>query len=108
MWVFTDSGFISAVRPRGDHDNVMVRARDAESLDAIADLAQERGTGARGLRAIMESVLLIVMYDVPSRTDVEKVIINKECITSGGAPTLINHTGPKRSRGQKGQEEKSA
>jgi ATP-dependent Clp protease ATP-binding subunit ClpX len=56
----------------------------------------------------MESVLLTVMYDVPSRTDVEKVIINKECITSGGAPTLINHTGPKRSRGQKGQEEKSA
>jgi ATP-dependent Clp protease ATP-binding subunit ClpX len=81
---------------------------DAEALDAIADLAQERGTGARGLRAIMESVLLTVMYDVPSRTDVEKVIITKECIISGGAPTLINHTGPKRSRGQKGQEEKSA
>ena len=81
---------------------------DAEALDAIADLAQERGTGARGLRAIMESVLLSVMYDIPSRTDVEKVIITKECIISGGAPTLINHTGPKRSRGQKGQEEKSA
>jgi ATP-dependent Clp protease ATP-binding subunit ClpX len=81
---------------------------DAEALDAIADLAQERGTGARGLRAIMESVLLTVMYDIPSRTDVEKVIITKECIASGGAPTLINHTGPKRSRGQKGQEEKSA
>jgi ATP-dependent Clp protease ATP-binding subunit ClpX len=81
---------------------------DAEALDAIADLAQERGTGARGLRAIMESVLLSVMYDIPSRTDVEKVIITKECITSAGAPTLINHTGPKRSRVQKGQEEKSA
>jgi ATP-dependent Clp protease ATP-binding subunit ClpX len=81
---------------------------DAEALDAIADLAQERGTGARGLRAIMESVLLTVMYDIPSRTDVEKVIITKECIKSGGAPTLINHTGPKRSRVQKGQEEKSA
>ena len=81
---------------------------DAEALDAIADLAQERGTGARGLRAIMESVLLTVMYDIPSRTDVEKVIITKECITSKGTPTLINHTGPKRSRGAKGQEEKSA
>jgi ATP-dependent Clp protease ATP-binding subunit ClpX len=56
----------------------------------------------------MESVLLSVMYDVPSRTDVEKVIITKECITSNGTPTLINHTGPKRSRGAKGQEEKSA
>ena len=81
---------------------------DAEALDAIADLAQERGTGARGLRAIMESVLLSVMYDVPSRTDVEKVIITKECITSNGTPTLINHTGPKRSRAPKGSEEKSA
>ncbi len=90
-----------------DLDHVEL-AFDAEALDAIADLAQERGTGARGLRAIMESVLLTVMYDVPSRTDVEKVIITKECIISGGAPTLINHTGPKRSRGQKGQEEKSA
>jgi ATP-dependent Clp protease ATP-binding subunit ClpX len=81
---------------------------DAEALDAIADLAQERGTGARGLRAIMESVLLSVMYDVPSRTDVEKVIITKQCITSNGTPTLINHTGPKRSRAPKGSEEKSA
>jgi len=90
-----------------DLDHVQLEF-DAEALDAIADLAQERGTGARGLRAIMESVLLSVMYDVPSRTDVEKVIITKECIISGGAPTLINHTGPKRSRGQKGQEEKSA
>ena len=90
-----------------DLDHVQLEF-DAEALDAIADLAQERGTGARGLRAIMESVLLAVMYDVPSRTDVEKVIITKGCITSGGAPTLINHTGPKRSRGQKGQEEKSA
>jgi ATP-dependent Clp protease ATP-binding subunit ClpX len=81
---------------------------DEEALLAIADLAQERGTGARGLRAIMESVLLSVMYDVPSRTDVEKVIITKECIISGGTPTLINHTGPKRSRAPKGAEEKSA
>jgi len=39
VWVFTDSGFISAVRPSGDHDNVLVRARDAESLDALAKMA---------------------------------------------------------------------
>ena len=81
---------------------------DPGALDSIADLAQERGTGARGLRAIMESVLLTVMYDVPSRTDIEKVIITKECITSGGLPTFIHHTGPKRSRAPKGAEEKSA
>ena len=83
---------------------------EADALDAIADLALDRGTGARGLRAIMESVLLTVMYEVPSRTDVEKVIISKACIETGAVPTLVIRTGdiPKRSRGQKGQEEKSA
>ena len=82
-----------------------------ESLDAIAELALHRGTGARGLRAIMESVLLAVMYDVPSRTDVAKVIVTKECIVDGSAPTFVTRTGdiPKRIvRGQKGPEEKSA
>lgn len=82
-----------------------------ESLDAIAELALHRGTGARGLRAIMESVLLSVMYDVPSRTDVAKVIVTKECIADGSAPTFVARTGdiPKRIvRGQKGPEEKSA
>lgn len=82
-----------------------------ESLDAIAELALLRGTGARGLRAIMESVLLSVMYDVPSRTDVAKVIVTRECIADGAPPTFIARSGdiPKRIvRGQKGPEEKSA
>lgn len=39
MWVFTDSGFISAVRPSGDHNNVVVRARDSESLYVLAEMA---------------------------------------------------------------------
>jgi len=83
----------------------------AESLDAISELALKRGTGARGLRAIMESVLLSVMYDVPSRNDVSKVIVTPECINDGVPPTFVKHTGdiPKRGlRQQKGQEEKSA
>ena len=82
-----------------------------EALDAIAELALKRGTGARGLRAILESVLLGVMYDVPSRADIAKVILTHECISDGGAPTLIPRTGdiPKRgARRDKGQEEKSA
>ena len=82
-----------------------------ESLEAIAELALVRGTGARGLRAIMESVLLTVMYDVPSRTDIAKVIITKECISDSAAPTMVERTGdiPKRaSRREKGAEEKSA
>jgi ATP-dependent Clp protease ATP-binding subunit ClpX len=84
---------------------------NTDSLEAIAELALKRGTGARGLRAIMESVLLSVMYDVPSRPDIGKVIVTKECIQEGTSPTFIKRTGdiPKRViRGQKGPEEKSA
>jgi ATP-dependent Clp protease ATP-binding subunit ClpX len=82
-----------------------------ESLDAIADLALLRGTGARGLRAIMESVLLSVMYEVPSRSDIAKVIVTPESITDGATPTFVQRTGdiPKRAaRGEKRSEEKSA
>jgi len=82
-----------------------------ESLDAIADLALLRGTGARGLRAIMESVLLAVMYEVPSRSDIAKVVVTAESITDGATPTFVQRTGdiPKRAaRGEKRAEEKSA
>jgi len=82
-----------------------------EALDAIADLALLRGTGARGLRAIMESVLLGVMYEVPSRSDIAKVIVTAESITDGVTPTFVQRTGdiPKRAvRGEKRSEEKSA
>ena len=82
-----------------------------ESLDAIADLALLRGTGARGLRAIMESVLLAVMYEVPSRSDIAKVIVTPESITDGATPTFVQRTGdiPKRAaRGEKRAEENSA
>ena len=93
-----------------DLDDVQLEF-SADALDAIADQALNRGTGARGLRAIMEAALLGVMYDVPSRTDIAKVIIEKECIESNAAPTLVPRTGdiPKRaSRREKPNEEKSA
>ena len=83
----------------------------SDALDAVAELALSRGTGARGLRAIMESVLLGVMYEVPSRTDIAKVVIEKECIDSNAPATLVERTGdlPKRaSRREKSSEEKSA
>lgn len=82
-----------------------------DALDAVAELALARGTGARGLRAIMESILLGVMYEVPSRTDIAKVIIEKECIESNAPATLVERVGdaPKRaSRREKASEEKSA
>ena len=82
----------------------------ADALDSIAELALARGTGARGLRAIMESVLLGVMYEVPSRSDIGKVIIEKDCITSAAPATLVERVGetPKRARREKPSEEKSA
>jgi ATP-dependent Clp protease ATP-binding subunit ClpX len=60
-----------------------------DAIKAIADNAMERGTGARGLRAIIEEVLLHVMYDVPSRGDVAKVIVTREVVMDDVAPTLV-------------------
>jgi ATP-dependent Clp protease ATP-binding subunit ClpX len=60
-----------------------------ESLDAVADLALVRGTGARGLRAILEEVLNGVMYELPSRDDVEKVIIDADVVLEKVDPTLV-------------------
>src|ERR1700759_5421905 len=61
----------------------------AEAIRAVATRALERGTGARGARAILEEVLLHVMYDVPSRGDVGKVIVTAEVVTDDVAPTLV-------------------
>ncbi|MFN8033674.1 MAG: ATP-dependent Clp protease ATP-binding subunit ClpX [Mycobacterium sp.] len=60
-----------------------------EALEAIADQAIHRGTGARGLRAIMEEVLLPVMYDIPSRDDVAKVVVTKETVQDNVLPTIV-------------------
>ena len=60
-----------------------------EALVAIASKAQARGTGARGLRSIIEESLLGVMFDLPSRTDVRKCVITKETIEKGIDPTLL-------------------
>ncbi|MCB0953183.1 MAG: ATP-dependent Clp protease ATP-binding subunit ClpX [Microthrixaceae bacterium] len=60
-----------------------------EALEAVADLALTRGTGARGLRAILEEVLLGVMYELPSRDDVEKVVIDADVVLDNVNPTLV-------------------
>ena len=60
-----------------------------EALTAVAEQAIKRGTGARGLRAIMEEVLLTVMFDTPSRKDIARVIITPESVTDQAPPTLI-------------------
>jgi ATP-dependent Clp protease ATP-binding subunit ClpX len=60
-----------------------------DALEAIADQAIMRGTGARGLRAILEEVLMSVMYEVPSRKDVERVVITAESVLEHVNPTLV-------------------
>ncbi len=62
---------------------------EGEALQSISDQAMLRGTGARGLRAIMEEVLLGVMYDLPSRQDVRKCVIDSEVVLDGVNPTLV-------------------
>ncbi|TCP54756.1 ATP-dependent Clp protease ATP-binding subunit ClpX [Tumebacillus sp. BK434] len=73
-------------------DNVELEFTD-EALEEIAKEAIKRKTGARGLRAIIESTMLDVMFDLPSRDDVVKCVITKESITDGIAPSLITQDG---------------
>jgi ATP-dependent Clp protease ATP-binding subunit ClpX len=63
-----------------------------DALDAVADQALLRGTGARGLRAILEEVLLNIMYDLPSLTDIGKCVINAEAVLEKVNPTLVPRT----------------
>ncbi len=60
-----------------------------DALEAVAEQALLRGTGARGLRAILEEVLLDVMYDLPSRTDVGKCVIDRAVVLDRVNPTLV-------------------
>ena len=60
-----------------------------EALEAVAEQALLRGTGARGLRAILEEVLLNVMYDLPSRTDVGRCVIDRQVVEDKVNPTLV-------------------
>ncbi len=73
---------------------------EADALDAIADEAILRGTGARGLRAIMEEVLLPAMYEVPGRDDVERVVVSAETVRSNVYPTIVPRP-PKRTPREK-------
>lgn len=69
-------------------DDVILEIQQ-DALDIIAEKAIARNTGARGLRAILEEMMLGVMYDIPSMTNVEKCIISKDMIESGSNPELI-------------------
>ena len=69
-------------------DGVQLEFKE-EALRAVAQAALQRKTGARGLRSIIEEVMCNVMFDVPSRTDVNKCIVTKECIVNKDEPILV-------------------
>ena len=64
---------------------------DPQALEAIAELAIERGTGARGLRAILEDILMPVMFDLPSRDDVAAVLVTADSVTKLSDPEVFTH-----------------
>ena len=70
-------------------DDVELEFTD-DTLVAIAEKTLEKKTGARGLRGIMESVLMPVMYDTPSEYTISKVIITRDCVENGAAPEIIH------------------
>jgi len=78
-------------------ENVGLEFTD-DALQAVADQAILRATGARGLRAILEEVLLNVMYDLPSRSDVEKCVIDASVVLEKVNPTLVPRTATRASR----------
>jgi len=81
-----------------DLDGVELIFED-DAIEAIADLALLRGTGARGLRAIMEEVLLPVMFDVPSDDGIAQVVVSKGVVEKNALPTIVRHEPtPKRTR----------
>lgn len=82
-------------------DGVQLEFKE-EALRAVAQAALKRKTGARGLRSIIEEVMCNVMYDVPSRDDVSKCIVTKECIVNKDEPILV--TSGERSKPKKKEE----
>lgn len=62
---------------------------EQDALDAIADLAVLRQTGARGLRAILEEVLGPIMFEVPSNDDVERIVVTRDAVLENAAPTIV-------------------
>ena len=69
-------------------DNVELEITDG-AISAVARKAIELKTGARGLRTILENLMIDTMYDLPSESDVEKVIVDENVVTSGAKPTIV-------------------
>ena len=68
---------------------------EPDALQAVATRALKRGTGARGLRSILEEVMTDIMFELPDRTDVREVVITKECVTERRPPLLVTERAKK-------------
>jgi ATP-dependent Clp protease ATP-binding subunit ClpX len=90
-----------------EFDGVELEFSD-DALEAISDQCLLRGTGARGLRAILEEVLLNVMYELPSRKDVTKCLIDQQVVLSGVNPTLVPRGEKEKEKAAKQPKERSA
>jgi ATP-dependent Clp protease ATP-binding subunit ClpX len=82
-----------------EHEEVELSFTD-EALNAIADEAIKRGNGARGLRGVLESSLLDIMYEIPSKDNIKAVIIEEGVITKGEPPKL-EYKEPSKMKSQK-------
>ncbi|MBF4762997.1 ATP-dependent Clp protease ATP-binding subunit ClpX [Nocardioides islandensis] len=82
------NAFVKQYQKLFELDNVELEFTE-DAVAAVAAKALERGTGARGARAILEEVLLHVMYDVPSRGDIGKVIVTRETVDDEETPELV-------------------
>jgi len=78
------------------YDDVVLEFED-DAIDAITEVALSRKTGARGLRAIIESVMTDVMFNIPSIDNVEKCIVTRETVENGAQPTLV-YSAPKKNK----------
>jgi len=74
-------------------DDVNLEFRD-DALKAVAKKAIERKTGARGLRSIMENILMEPMFDIPTTGDIEEVVINADVVDNGAAPLVVHAKRP--------------
>ncbi|MEK9599009.1 MAG: ATP-dependent Clp protease ATP-binding subunit ClpX, partial [Alphaproteobacteria bacterium] len=79
-------------------DEVELEFRD-DALRAIARRAIERKTGARGLRSILENILMDTMFDIPTTSDIDSVVINEDVVVSNAPPLLVHSSVSKQDSG---------
>lgn len=87
------NALIKQYRKLFSYDNVKLSFED-DALEAIADLAIDRKTGARGLRSIMEKVMMDVMYTIPSDKSIREVVITKASVLDGVSPLILRDSSP--------------